>query len=521
MSNAKPFLCFSLPVLLYAMAVAVMFLCVRGYDFNAGDQAEHLPLVYKAMDSSLYTHDYFVTASEQTFTVRYMYVHVVTFFSRLMGVPAAVFLLTLICLMMSAWAFWAIAYMLSGNCIAGYLAPWMVMFVFYNYFSLGTDLIQGNMLVSGSFGLALSAVSIALFLMKKFRIAFFILGIAGLFHVMFSFNLFLLLFVGYLFFYRSKHEWILLLCIYLVVSVSVLLPVVLRQTSEAYIYDKDLYYQIQFVFRNYHHFMPSLFKTSHYIKFFGLTFTGVILLLFLPVRDKKFVFYFYAMVIFGFAVYALCLEVLGWMFAGKTQWPKGTTIWASMFSAILFSIAKAEVLTRWIRFGNNRIIIALSSIIVFVFGIAVITQHIVLPNHYAARYKVGNYPKDTLYNMHSWIRENTPVDAVFLVPATNDRFGCEAKRSAITGYRAIVHEPFFIMPWFETFCLVYHVTLNDGLQQNVYDILDYRYHTFNVKSQSEHELHIDFRLVDMSKCKYLDELGNPLHVEGSWGLYAY
>lgn len=521
MNNLKPSICISFPVLLYSLAIAVVFLLIRGYEFNSGDQAEHLPLVYKALDSALYAKDYFVTASESTFTVRYAYVQVVTFFSYLIGVPSTVFICMILCLTLSAWAFWCIGYFLSGNCLAGYLSPVFVLFVFYNYFTLGTDLIQGNVLVSGSFGLAFATVSIAFFIMKGFRLAFFFLGIAGLFHVMFSFNLFLLLFTAYVLFYRTRYEWIILGSLYISICGLVLIPILLKQTTDTFVYDKHLYYQIQYIFRNYHHFMPSLFPLSHYIKFSGLSFVGMLLLLFLPVHQKKVIYFFYIAVILGFAVYALCLEGLDLMFVGKTQWPKGTTIWVSMFSSVIFAIALAEIWKGLVHIYLSPRFVAVISFVVAFFGLLVLTNQMPLPAEYAIRYKAGNYPKDDLYMMHHWIEQNTPKDAVFLLPATNDRFGCESKRSAISGYRAIVHEPFFMMPWFDTFCLVYHVTLDDGLKHNVYDIVDERYHTYNVKMFSERNLDIDYRLVDMSACQYLEALGAPLHIEGNWGLYKY
>ncbi len=525
MKNPEPNRYKQAGVIIYSIAITLLFLLFKGYECNSGDQAEHLPLVYKKLQPELYPHDYFVTANQNQYTVRFFYVETVTFFSKILGVDAAVFLLTVLCISLSVWAFWIIGYTLSGNCVAGYLSPLLVLFVFYNYFSLGTNFIQENLLVSGSFGLAFTAMSIAWFVMQKFRGAFFWLGIAGLFHVMFAFNMFLILFIGYVLFYRklrAASEMLILSGLFSALSSAMLIPMVIKQLNDTITYDHHLYYQIQYVFRNYHHFMPSLFKTTHYIKFIAISICGILLLEMIPIYQKSFLRYFFFIVWLGFFAYWIGLEHLHIMSVGKTQWPKGTTLWISMFVAILFAIVIAEILngTFFNRISQSTIIIG--SLLVIVITCFILNFSSIIPlESIQGKYKIGNYQWDDLGKMHQWIEKNTATDALFLVPATNDRFQCEAKRSIVSGYRAIIHEPWFMMPWFENFCTIYHVTLEDGLHQNVYDIVDERYHTYNLKKNPKANYPIDYRLVNIWECKYIEDLGQPLHTEGMWGLYRY
>ena len=525
MQNPEPTRYKQLEVIIYSIAMALIFLLIKGYEFNSGDQAEHLPLVYKKLQPELYPHDYFVEATQNQYTVRFFYVETVSFFSKILGVDAAVFLLTVLCISLSAWAFWIIGYTLSGNCVAGYLSPPLVLLVFYNYFSLGTNFIQENLLVSGSFGLAFTAMSIAWFVMQKFRGAFFWLGIAGLFHVMFAFNMFLILFSAYVLLYRKLRpasEMLILSGLFLALSSAMLIPMVMKQLNDSNSYDHGLYYKIQYIFRNYHHFMPSLFKTTHYIKFIAISICGMIMIEMLPIHQKSFLRYFYFIVWFGFFAYWIGLEHLHIMTVGKTQWPKGTTLWISMFSAVLFAIVIAEILNGKFFYRISRGTILISSLLVIALACFILTYSAEIPlKSIQGKYKIGNYQLDDLGKMHRWIEKNTATDALFLVPATNDRFQCEAKRSMVSGYRAIIHEPWFMMPWFENFCTIYHVTLEDGLHQNVYDVLDERYHTYNLKENPNADYPIDYRLVNTSACKYLKDLGEPVHAEGEWGLYRY
>ena len=46
--------------ILIAVGFALAFIAVYGYQFNNGDQEEHLPYVYKLLDSSLYPNDYLI-----------------------------------------------------------------------------------------------------------------------------------------------------------------------------------------------------------------------------------------------------------------------------------------------------------------------------------------------------------------------------------------------------------------------------------------------------------------------------
>ncbi|MCX7744280.1 MAG: hypothetical protein N2167_06910 [Flavobacteriales bacterium] len=525
MQNPEPSRFKQPEVFIYSIAIALLFLLMKGYEFNSGDQAEHLPLVYKKLQPELYPHDYFVKANQGNYTVRFFYVETVYFFSKILGVDVAVFLLTILCISLSAWAFWIIGYTLSGNCMAGYLSPPLVLLVFYNYFSLGTNFIQENLLVSGSFGLAFTALSIAWFVMQKFRGAFLWLGIAGLFHVMFAFNMFLILFSAYVFLYRKlrpSSEIIILSGIFITLSSAMLIPMIFKQLYDSYTYNHNLYYKIQYIFRNYHHFMPSLFKTTHYIKFIAISICGIVLIELVRTHEKAFLRYFYFIVWLGFIGYWIGLEHLQWMAIGKTQWPKGTTLWISMFSAILFAIVISEILNGKLLTHITRGMIIIISLLIIIPSLIIITHSACIPVHaLQGKYKFMKYRMDDLGKMHRWIEKNTATDALFLVPATNDRFQCEAKRSIVSGYRAIIHEPWFMMPWFKNFCTIYHVTLEDGLTQNVYNILDERYNTFNLKNNPNANYPINYRLVNTSTCKYLKELGQPVHVEGNWGLYYY
>jgi hypothetical protein len=48
---------------------------------------------------------------------------------------------------------------------------------------------------------------------------------------------------------------------------------------------------------------------------------------------------------------------------------------------------------------------------------------------------------------HEWIKNNTPINALFLTPPNDYSFNCEAQRGTPVNYKAIVHETNYLMSW--------------------------------------------------------------------------
>jgi hypothetical protein len=48
---------------------------------------------------------------------------------------------------------------------------------------------------------------------------------------------------------------------------------------------------------------------------------------------------------------------------------------------------------------------------------------------------------------HEWIKNNTPINALFLAPPNDYSFNCEAQRGTPVNYKAIVHETNYLLSW--------------------------------------------------------------------------
>jgi len=139
---------------------------------------------------------------------------------------------------------------------------------------------------------------------------------------------------------------------------------------------------------------------------------------------------------------------------------------------------------------------------------------------FQSRYMVGNYKKTDLTLMHEWIAANTDKDKTFLTAPTDFSFPCEAKRSMPIGWKAIIHEPFFMFPWYKNFSEVYSTTLTATLGKDVLTVADSNYN--KVLYAPEHPpVKIDYRLDDITKCHFIEALGKTIHQEGNYILTEF
>ena len=114
------------------------------------------------------------------------------------------------------------------------------------------------------------------------------------------------------------------------------------------------------------------------------------------------------------------------------------------------------------------------------------------------RYQIGNYPKSDLSKMHFWIAANTPKECVILPLPDDDSFLCEAQRSIPVGYKAIIHEPFFLLPWYKNFYSIYGVGLLPGnINQHVIERAKLLYSS-RPDSVIDSPININFRIWDAS-----------------------
>jgi len=498
---------------LYAFAIAVVFLFIRGYSFNVGDQSEHLPQVYQALDPELYTNDYFVPASQAQFTVRHFYEKLVVVIAQTIGIEWGVFLFTLLSITVSAFAFYQIAWVFFKQRWAAWLSPVFVLFVFYG-FTVGGNCITYNMLISSTLAKALASLTLLQVLYRRWIFAGVLLGAASLFQVLVGLQLIVVLTLVIPVIALEKRWLSLLGCWlgYLALAMFILVPIFGQQFGASVPYDAELYYEILYRFRNYHHYLPSLFPVNHYIKFFGILILGGIG--YWVVRPAKGRFYhsFIVVAILGMLVYTVGVEMLHLSFLGKIQWFK-ITIWIVAFSAIMVAGLASLVMQSLLPSERIASKMPLVSAAIALVLLVIMVNSAWLPARFDGRYMIGNRRLTHLERMHQWISTNTDKTAIVLVSPENSSFSCQAQRSMPVHFHAIIHEPEFMLPWYDKVKQIYGVGLDDIAETNARDLATQLFETRNYYGST---YEINYRLDNANTCQFQNELGAIVHQEGPW-----
>ncbi len=507
----------TLPILGYACLVAAVFLFVRGYQFNTNDQAEHLPQVYQMLDAELYPNDYFVNATNSIFTVRHYYEKLVLFVAQTIGLDWGLFILTFCCIALMAYSFSRIAEELFNERWALILAPILAMFIFYG-FTVGGNHIMYSSFISSSLAKGISAFGLLQFVQNKRIFSGLILGIATLFQPLVGLQLFLILGGIELLLHRNLKQTGLFAISFLAVASFILIPTFARQFGGGTVdFDKEFYSEILYRFRNHHHYLPSLFPATHYIKFFGLLGLGMLSYYLTRPHDRELYLGFVSLGLLGMLVYWLGLEHLGFLQIGKVQWFK-TTVWISAFSSIMVAGLLGQLLSGFISLSKLKQSLLPISLLFFLLFIFAITNSKYLPKSYQHKFMVGNRVYTDLEKMHFWIEQNTPKHVSVLVSPDNNAFPCQAKRSMPVHFQAIIHEPDFMLPWYDVFKEIYGVSLENQERIDVRAQAVGLYRTRNYRGLTTL---IDYRLDNLQNCQFSSELGPIVHQEGDWVLTEF
>jgi hypothetical protein len=505
-----------LPIIGYACFIAALFLFVRGYQFNTNDQAEHLPQIYQMLDAELYPTDYFVNVTNSIFTVRYYYEQLVLLVAKTIGVEWGLFILTFCCIAIMAYSFSSIAEVLFNDRWAMLLAPLLIMFVFYN-FTVGGNHIMYTSFISSTGGKAIASFGLLQYFRNRFFQGGIYLGLATLMQPLVGLQLFVLVTVVEVVVKRNWKGVIESWGGYLPVAAFILVPIFIRQFGEEAYYDKGLYYHILYVFRNHHHYLPSLFPQTHYLKFFFLTTIGVVgYALFQPKNHER-VRGILMWGIAGMFVYILGLQILEIDALGKLQWFK-VTVWISALSSIMIAGVLGQLVSGINGGVKIRKFLLPISLLATILLLLSMTNSKYLSTFDQGKWMVGNRVHTDLETMHFWIEENTAKDISVLVSPDNNAFPSQAKRSMPIHYQAIIHEPFFMLPWYADYREIYGVSIEnlEGI-----DARKHAVNLFQTRNYRGSRKRIDYRLDNLETCQFKNELGTVLHQEGSWVLTHY
>ncbi len=501
----------------WSLFITVVFIAIHGYLFNCSDQEEHLPQVYKLLDNSLYKGDYVVENLVSDFSIRFFYVRVVYFFSLFLPVSAVCFLLYLTLTTVSVYFAIRLAVFFLSNDAASVIII-SVVFLLLNNFTVGGNNIHDNILTCTVFANAGCFAAWYYFFKKNYYTAFASAGAASLFQVLMGLHVFVLMLMLLMIFENQKRYIKLLLSfgIYLLFAAPMLLPILYRQFLIKSDVPDELFYYTLYVFRNPHHYLPGYFSVNDYLKSAVLLATAGISALILKPFWKKDFFAITVFIISGMIGYYFLMEIFEMHVVGKLQWFK-TSVWLTFFCCIACGswITHIPFLNKWFsirRFWNLILIFSFTLLLLLLN-----TKYLPLGNR-QYNYHAGNFKSTHLSKMHEWIKTHTEKDALFITLPDDDSFLCEAKRPLIVAYKAVIHEPWFMVQWYLDFLNAYKVTdeINWLPKHVIQNALENYYSTNNYNYLLQH--HVKYRVDDITKCKYKNELGKVVFKSGNYVL---
>ncbi|MGB0850801.1 MAG: hypothetical protein ACPGTP_06110, partial [Bacteroidia bacterium] len=315
-----------------------MLLLRWGYIFGSGDQVEVLPYVAKLHDYNLFSKDLFVNQlASQAFNQRWGTAQLIAFFGDFMQV--GVYLLFIVCLY----------FLVTGlrRLWAEVIASDKVHPIFEFFFVVIVLLLSqgwspgGNDLYSESFipdSVATPLVVWGLLYYKRsrFLLASVLIGAATFFQPLLGFQVFVIMWLSGLY---VQREWLISIKQFIIFIVSggwlfcVLLLAMFTGAGEPVMND---YFDVYFVFRAPHHFLPSAFLTYKSAAFLILWLVAIFGLY----REHKSLSIFLLVSLIGCVFYVVMVEGFSSGLVASTQWFK-TTQWVKLFGILsVFSLIK-------------------------------------------------------------------------------------------------------------------------------------------------------------------------------------
>lgn len=502
--------------LLFALTVTLIFFGWHGYYFNYGDQEEHLPQVYKMFNHDLYPHDYFMSQVEFSFSIRFYYKWTVYLLSHLIPVSLTCLLLNYLCIFITSYCVSRITAFFSEGFLSAFLAPFLLLVIFPDH-ALGDNSFQDNALICSTISITFCSAALLLYFRNKYVWMSLLAGLSAWFQVIESLIMISILCSMMLFHKKESIKIILIsFLVWIIAASPMLIPMINIHLIENSSWNKTDYYEALYRVRNPNHYLPSTFHISQYIKFGLLLVTALVSSRFIFPSARKFVSTLTIIVITGMVVYYLLLEKFGIMIIGKTQWFKAT-VWLTAVYSITIAAALSRMILYYIHPSKIKKYITGFCLVIFITLPVLLFNSKYNPiNKFRYNQYVGNYIKSDLTLMHEWIFTNTKVDAVFLISPDNFSFLCEAKRSMLIGYKAVIHEPYFMIPWADNFQRIYHFSHDTLTKQSPLMAAVHGFNTILYEPLKSEKL--DYRLDDIQKCKINLPEENIIHRQGNFVL---
>lgn len=415
-------------ILLSTFGILIILYQCHGFIAFNNDTIETIPYAQWLHDSTIFSKDFHIQyISNQFPNERYWISWTLHFFPNAMLIASMLFHFLFSVMLISGML--RLAEFILDDLNLSALSVILTLGLLYN-FNIGGNELYYNMYVSSLAGKALGVWSIYFFITKKIFISALMLGIATLCQPLVGIQLFIILSGVHLLEKKSFIVWAQWILVYGIIGGIWFVLLLLHQktdSSSLYQFSDIIYSRIG------HHFYPSLFSWKKSIPIVLIIVYGMYQFYSL----SKSIFYFFLMSIIGIFVYLIGIY-LDKDIVLSTQWMK-TTIWLKFFGCIAlvypFSTAMFIEQKRWK---------------IFLLTLALVGSLILNRPTYDYEYDKG---------LIKYVKENTEVDALFIVPLEMTDFRARTKRSTYFDYKAMIHHRPHIYEWAERLKKVYNIDI--------------------------------------------------------------
>lgn len=443
--------------LLFGLFTWALLILRFGYTYGTGDQIEILPYVMYLYNPHMYPTDFFLRGLDAGFpnertVVANLFKPFVNHFELFCFV---IHCLTTVILV---WGMEVLARRFISNKYLAWLAVLFTLIPFY-HLSLGMVDTYSTGVQASSISTCVVIWGINFFLDRRYLLAAIIMSVATFIHVLEGLDVMMVLSGVLLLELLSKKVSARTFFYYLAIfalTAGVYLVLMLKAKSVAGNQGAGLYsspdefFNIMFRFRHPHHYIFSSFRLGNILWY---TILSLVALLFFRTRSRL-VFTFVFISTIGVAVYAVCTDVLEWVFVANFQFYK-LTQWVKLLGFVaLFGYAGIYMgsLQFW-RPGKNteRALLLAGTVMCFVV-IAFFRQQ--LP--YKVAYQIGNWKYDNeVIGLCEEVKTHTPLNALFIHPIEITEVKFYAQRGSYIEFKANVKHYLFVAEWYRRLQEVY------------------------------------------------------------------
>jgi len=463
--------------------LTIVFPFLYKYSFVTTNQFTQIPIILSFMDRNYLINDWYVTVNK-AFGPRTIFAWYLAQIAKIFSLPLIFFLHYLLYIFLIIIATYRLTYLIFKRKYTALATT--ICIIFGTTISLG-----GNILITQDFSapqlpLGLSLLAIVFLLEKKYLSSAFLFSLTSCLHPLIGFeSAFIFFSIYFILTVFSKQK----------VSIIIkkgLMPYLLLTLPAIYLYfsnglktqiDNSIKIAILAFMRNPHHYLASVFPLSSYLYFL---FSLVLLLIFSRLLKKiisknlsKFFFLSVTVIVIFCFLGFITTEIIPFYEFVVLQ-PFRLTIYIYWVTAIVV-FGGAFYLVSEKKFSPFLLLIPifltdinffssfskLKTILVLL-GVCVLIFYKLIPRkifllflilfftlsrfHYKFNFSSFYLYPSEITMVGQWVRENTPKEAVFLVPPEFESFRLVANRAIVADWKAFPFQEKAMLEWAERMC---------------------------------------------------------------------